>query len=103
MYNEVIELLDSDNTSNDIGDVIKSDITGKEVFVEVKSISQSEFYQAQASGLRPEIKFKLKDYYDYNDEKHVKYNDFIYEVIRTFRNGIELELVCNRGVNNANS
>lgn len=103
MYNDVIKLLSAAQSTNNIGDVIDGTPTEKEVFVKVKSINQNEFYQAQASGFKPEIKFVLKDYYDYNDEKQVKYNDIIYDVIRTYRNNNEMELTCVKGVNNASS
>ena len=40
----------------------------REVFMRLASIGQSEFYQAQATDLKPELKFVLEDYLDYEDE-----------------------------------
>ena len=75
----------------------------RNVFAEVKSIGQSEFYQAEAVGLKPEIKFLIADFADYQDEKCLKYTPFggteeIYTVLRTYRNKLNLEIVCKRGI-----
>lgn len=103
MYDQVIKLIKSEKAIDEYGDTVVSQ-TERTVFAELKSIGQSEFYQAQALGLKPEIKFKFSDYLDYQNEKHIKYQGFneaeeqIYSVIRTFRDGNELEIVCKRGV-----
>ena len=74
------------------------------MFAELRSIGQSEFYQAQATGLKPEIKFVLPDYLEYRNEKKIRFKDFNeeeeqdYTVLRTYRNNNQLELVCKRGV-----
>lgn len=98
MYNEVISLITVEETTNEVGDLVKVR-TEKEVFAELKSIGQTEFYQAKALGLKPELKFVLADYYDYNDEKIVNYCGKDYSVLRTFRNNNELEIVCAGDVN----
>lgn len=103
MYNEVINLIAESRSVDQYGDteVVR---TVRPVFAELKSIGQSEFYQAQAVGLKPEIKFVLPDYLEYNDEKIIEYQRFNeeevleYSVLRTYRNGNALELVCKRGV-----
>lgn len=84
------------------GDIVTEE-TQRMVFAELKSITQTEFYQAQAAGFKPEIKFVIADYLDYRGEKKVLYQPFdgsmeAYSVIRTYRNGNALEIVCNRGV-----
>ena len=68
-----------------------------------EGVSQNEFYQAQALGLKPEIKFIIADFADYGGQKQLKYKPFggteqVYDVLRTFRNKINLEIVCKRGV-----
>jgi SPP1 family predicted phage head-tail adaptor len=97
MYNEVIYLLSVTRTTNDIGDTIETPKSEMR-FAKIKSIGQSEFYQAQAQGLKPEIKFELADYLDYNNQEEVVYNGFRYKVLRTFRAGNKLELVCYGGI-----
>lgn len=102
MYDSVIKLVKETKTVNDLGDTVVQ-TTERPVFCEVVSIGMTEFYQAQATGLRPEIKFILADYLDYNGEQALKYQQFAgteqeYSVIRTYRNGNELEITAKRGV-----
>lgn len=97
MYNELIYLVSKQRTKNEVGDMIET--TEKSMrLAKIKSIGQTEFYQAQAQGLKPEIKFVLADYLDYNNQENVVYNDFLYKVLRTFRTGNEIEIVCYGGV-----
>ena len=103
MYDAVIKLISESRTVDAYGDIIATE-TERSVFAEIKSIGQSEFYQAQAVGLKPEIKFVLADYLDYQNEKKLRYQGFNeakeeeYAILRTYRNNNLLELVCKRGV-----
>lgn len=99
MYNEVIYLLTTQNTTNEVGDQIE--VQEKTMrFAKLKSIGQSEFYQAQANGLKPELKFVLADCLDYEGQEEVIYNNFRYKVLRTFKpeDKNEIEIVCYGGV-----
>ena len=103
MYNSVITLIDVQKTIDEYGDAVEVR-SERNVFASLKSVSQTEFYQAHAVGLKPEVKFVLADYLDYKGETILRFQDFNetdaqeYSIIRTYRNGIELELVCKRGV-----
>ena len=103
MFDSVIKLMKETNTVNEYGDTVQT-FTERTVFAEVKSITQSEFYQAQATGLKPEIKFVIADFVDYQGEKILSYKPFgsasaeDYTVLRTYRNKINLEIVCKRGI-----
>ena len=103
MYNEVIKLVKTETQRNDYGDAVYVE-TEHTVFARLTSIGQAEFYQAAATGFRPEIKFILPDFLDYEGEPVVRYMPYgdevehSYSVIRTYRSGNELELVCQRGV-----
>lgn len=70
-----------------------SDSGQQDLVATLRSIGQSEFYQAHAAGYKPELKFVLADYLDYNGEDLVKHDGTLYRVLRTFRKGLELELV----------
>ena len=70
--------------------------TRREVFASLGSIGMSEFYQAHAIDYRPELKFILADYLDYNNESLVKYDGTLYRVLRTYRTGLSLEIVVTR-------
>lgn len=102
MFNDLITLKKETNTVNEYGDTVQT-FTSRNVFAEVKSIGQTEFYQAQATGLKPEIKFVIADFADYQDEKIISYCPYggvteDYTVLRTYRNKINLEIVCKRGI-----
>lgn len=58
--------------------------TQREVFAEVMSVSQNEFYKAMQNGLEPELVFMLTDYGDYNGEKVFLYDERRMRVIRTY-------------------
>lgn len=70
--------------------------TRRDVFCKLESISRSEFYQAQATVLRPELVFVLADYYDYEDEFLCIFEGTWYRVIRTYRKGQELEIIVQK-------
>ena len=97
MFDEVIYLLTTEHRTNEVGDQIEQ-LHKTMRFAKLKSIGQAEFYQAQAQGLKPEIKFVLPDYLDYENQEEVIYNNFRYKVLRTFRNGNELEITCYGGI-----
>ena len=123
MYNSLIYLVQEVKTVDKYGDMITQE-TVRQVFAEVKSIGQKEFYEAAAVGMKPEIKFVIADYLDYHGEQTLRYEEYstapdallpgdiypgddehptrtkmqTYNVIRTYRTGIELEIICSRGV-----
>lgn len=86
--------------------------TRRRVYAEERSVSQTEFYQGFAVGFKPEIKFALTNFMDYQGEKVVEYVPFMgnpdapvrLNILRTFNAGDALELVCYKGVQkNANA
>lgn len=96
--NEILLLITQQQTTDAYGDPVITE-TSREVFCGIRSIGQKEFYQANAVGLQPEIKFVLSDYWDYERETLAVHNGQRYRVLRTYRTGQELELVCYREVN----
>lgn len=96
--NEVLILIRQTQATDDFGDPVVTE-TSREVFGRLGSIGQTEFYQAHAVGLKPELKFILADYLDFENEALVEYLGQRYRVLRTFRNGQELELVLYQEVN----
>lgn len=98
MLDDVLELITINTTQNSIGDIIENK-TYTEILGKRKSIKQSEFYQAQATGLKPELAFEIYSF-EYNDEKYVRYNNKEYKVLRTYQNSIDkLEIVLEGIVN----
>lgn len=80
---------------NEVLTLIKGE-TSRTVLCSLRSIGQSEFYEASARDFYPEMKFVLADYLDYNNEQLVEYNGQRYTVLRTYRAGQELELTVQR-------
>lgn len=98
MYNKVIYFISTTEIVDAGGDTISTKVE-REVFAKLLSVGQGEFYQAQALGLKPELKFRIADYMDYEGEKTVKYEDKEYEILRTYRDGIKLEITLKGDVN----
>lgn len=97
-FNKIITLRSLVYKKNKMGDVIKKP-TDKQVLAMEKSIRQSEFYQAQATGLRPEITFIMWAH-EYSDEDELKYNQKNYHIIRTYkRDDRTIELICQAEIN----
>lgn len=84
------------------GDPFMENVVSGVVFAEIKSVGQSEFYQAQTAGKKPEIKFKITDYMDYQGQKYLLHNGVRYSILRTYRTeSNELEITCYGGVRDA--
>ncbi len=103
LFRDVVTLIGTTKTTvDDYGDVTET-TEETTVFADKQSIRQSEFYQAAATGLRPELMFSIRSM-DYNNEKKLKYNNKEYIVIRAYdKDGEFTELVCQGVVNNANA
>ena len=96
LYNDVITLLAITEAENSIGDLVET-ITRNEVFADKKSIGMKETYEAMAQGLKPELTFKLADYYDYDGQEYVEYEGNRYQILRTYQKSTnELELVVTK-------
>lgn len=98
LFRDVIDLIGVEYGENEIGDPIEIP-TSRQVFANKKSIRQTEFYQAMATGLRPEVMFEVRSI-EYNGEPKLSYNGKTYNIIRTYdKNGEIIELVCGGLVN----
>lgn len=99
-FNTQIKLISTTKTENEIGDSI-IEKTSKEVFAEKKSIKQSEFYQAAAIGIRPELVFVIWEK-EYLQEPIIEFENKEYKVIRTYVDKAKrnyIEIVCQGVVN----
>lgn len=103
MFNDIIKLVKTEKVVDDYGDTHDHE-TERVVFAKLESVGQREFYQAQAVGLKPELKFTIADYFDYQDEQIIRYKSSAdiewkeYTVLRTYRKGVNLEIVCKKGI-----
>lgn len=85
--NEVIYLLTSENQENKIGDPIRK-IAKKKRFAEKLEIGQKEFYQAAATGFKPEVKFLIWKF-EYSGEMFLEYKERNYKIIKTYERKTE--------------
>lgn len=95
---DTIQLIAQTRGVDEYGDPTITE-TSREVFCEVRSIGTKEFYQAQAVGLKPELKFILAEALDYAGELLLAYNGARYSVLRTYRTGEALEITAAREIN----
>lgn len=98
MYNEVIKLVsEQPGTVDKYGNDTPSYIP-REVFADVRSIGMREFYSAAQTDYKPEATAVLADYRDYDGEPIVIWDEVTYHVVRTYRNGKQLELTLERRI-----
>lgn len=64
------------------------------VFCVVTSVGYNEFYAAKAAGIEPSVVFSLTNSEDYAGEKIVMWNNVRYRVVRTYLNGMGIEITC---------
>lgn len=62
------------------------------VFCKINAVGRSEYYNAASEGLKPELTMTISHQIDYSGEKVVEYNGCLYDVIRTYWRGDEVEL-----------
>lgn len=92
MKNEVISLVSIGTNKDDLMQDIEIE-TIQEVFAEKKSISQSEFFSAGQTDLKPTKCFVI--YSDeYNDERFLLFENQRFNIYRTFEKGEDIELYC---------
>ena len=100
LYKDICYLGNMKEFKNKGGDVVK-DILYYDTheFVNVKSIGYREFYEAHASGYKPEIMLEMSSF-SYNMQEYILFNNVVYKVIRTYQKGLDkIELTLQREVN----
>lgn len=72
----------------------------REIFGNLRSISQREFAAASQMGLKPELMVEIWSF-EYNGEDKLKLGDKLYSIYRTYQKGDRLELYLTQrsGVN----
>lgn len=92
---DVITLLSSVISVDDYG-VERMTRTSRDVYVQVDSVTRSEFFEGGRAGLNPEFKFTMFAA-DYEGERELIYNNLTYTIYRTYygRND-NLELYAER-------
>lgn len=92
---DVLTLINQSRTQDDFGRWISTNTT-RDVFVQVDSITQAEFYDAGRNGLNPEYRFRLFSG-DYDGEELCEFHGQRYAIYRTYlRRDDTLELYVER-------
>ena len=103
MWNDIAYLGHVEVVENQCGDIYDTMVYSQLVYCNKKSIRQSEFYQAQAVGLKPTLILELL-LSDYDGQEYVKFNEEEYSVLRTYETSKErIELTLTKGVNHGNA
>ena len=93
LIHDVIKLITVTQTTNANGFPVNAE-TERQVFAQVKSVRQNEFYQANQVGLQLQIMFVIRAI-EYNNEQYLSYKNKDYKIIRTYQTDSEMiELVC---------
>lgn len=93
---DVLYLIAQTISVDDYGNEVETE-TQRQVYCEVNSISQTEFYAAANTELNPEYRFDVF-FGDYNGEDVIEYQGNRYAIYRTYRTGDTLELYCERKI-----
>lgn len=93
---DVITLISQAYTLDDYGNNVATE-TRFDVFCEVDSITQSEFYAAANTGLNPEYRFRVF-FDDYDGQSVLEFDGKRYGIYRTYRSGDYMELYAERKV-----
>ena len=92
----VSETTSKDSTAQTISTPIESNCIGK-----LRSIYESEFFQAAEAGIRPECVIETSAF-NYHGERFVKVNEDLLTVYRTYKKGTDkIELYIGERVGNA--
>ena len=74
------------------------ELTGRDVYAEIRSVRNNEFYMALSNDIQPTYIFRLTDYSEYGGEKLCKYDGDWYRIIRTYTpvNGQVIDLTVQK-------
>ena len=88
---DVAYLVSESYTMNDYG-VQERTTEKRKIFVNVSSVTGTEWYEGGRNGLNPQYRFTMFNY-DYLGENIIEYQDKQYTVYRTYRKSVdEIEL-----------
>ena len=80
---DVITLISLSQVQDEYGRWVKTE-KADDVFVQVDSVSQQEFYEAGRNGLNPEFRFRMF-FGDYDGQSICEYDGLRYSIYRTYR------------------
>lgn len=83
--------------------VLRSLKTESMIYVQVTSVSSSEWFEGGRNGLNPELRF-ITNRFDYHGEEIIRYNGNYYRIYRTYISKSDsIELYCEKRKGDAES
>lgn len=79
---DVLKLISYEIVKDEYGVGRKTEVI-RQVYCDVHSVTQSEFFSGQQSGLKPDLKFTVFSG-DYENETVIEFHDVRYSVYRTY-------------------
>lgn len=100
MWCEILYLLEEIETFDKLNRPHRSYKETK-VYANKISVKRTEFYQAQAAGFKPEKCFEVRTV-EFNEDihTHVKYNDVVYKILRSYEKDSEITELTLTGLAN---
>ena len=93
-WTEEIILIDTIKGRDDDGFDVVEEESGRLVYADMKSVTRTEFYLANQSGIKADISFVLRQA-DYDSEMTLLHGEKKYKVIRTYKkDGETIDLIC---------
>lgn len=97
-HTEVIYLISTTTTPDAIGNQNETS-SERQVFANEFYVNSKEFYNAAVAGLKPEKQFEIYSF-EYENEKKLKHNNLIYNIIRAETRGDKTRITCERVIGN---
>lgn len=99
LFKDICYLGDIEITENAYGDSVERVIYSTNyTFINKKSVTRKEFYEAQASGYKPEL-LVIMSLHEYSGQEYLKIDGAEYKVIRSYTRGLDMiELTLERGI-----
>jgi hypothetical protein len=93
-HNTVVFLISVTIIEDELGNQIEQE-TERKVFANEMTVSQGEYYNAAAAGLRPQKMFEVYSF-EYQGEEKARHLETEYRIIRTETRGEKTRIICER-------
>lgn len=97
MNSDFITLISETEKRNDLGEKILTK-NKRGIFAKLDKLSFQNAVEGQSKGFKPQLKFILTDYYDYEGESELEFEGRLYQIGFVNRLGQGLEIICGAGV-----
>ena len=101
MWCDVLYLLEEVEKTDELNSPY-STYNETKVYANKIAVKRTEFYQAQATGFKPEKSFEVRTIeFDEDKHTHARYNDKIYKILRSYEKDSEITEITLTGLANS--